>query len=55
MTDDRSTCTACANFTRGWCSRAIAAGMSRSRDRAEIGPTLAALLQRCPAFTARKA
>lgn len=49
--DDRVTCLDCGNLDRGYCTNARAAGLTtRFDDKAEIGPTLAALLQRCNGF-----
>jgi len=48
MTDDtRVTCKACRAYQAGHCINGLAAGMPRKRF--EIGSTLAALKQNCPA------
>ena len=51
--DTRVTCTACANKRGGWCVNAAAAQLRHVNGRAEIGPALAALRQRCFGFKAK--
>lgn len=47
--DDRRTCPECARYRPGRCLRHRAAGLLAP----DVGPELAALPQRCPAFTAK--
>ena len=48
MTDeDRVTCTTCRYLRAGWCHNAVAAQLSAKAQRAEVGPQLRVLLQRC--------
>ena len=51
--DTRPRCTACRNLRGSWCQAAKAALLAHRDGRAEIGPTLANMPQRCPAFLAR--
>ncbi len=49
--DDRVRCTDCRNLQRWHCADPKRAGLKVDRyGRCEIGPELAALPQRCPAF-----
>jgi len=54
-----ATCRSCGNFRNGWCGQAKVAGLSRTRDRAEVGSDLASMPQRCsghiPALKGRHA
>jgi len=50
--DPRVRCTDCNNLQRGHCVAPKAAGLRANYGKAEIGPTLAALLQRCAGFVA---
>lgn len=49
--DTRVVCTDCRAFDGSACLRPRAAGLSLTRGRAEVGPELAALKQRCFGFT----
>ena len=51
--DDRVTCTTCRHLRAGWCHNAAAAQLSAKMPRAEVGPQLRALLQRCFGRAAR--
>ena len=52
MTDeDRVTCNTCRHLKAGWCHNAVLAQLHRTAQRAEVGPQLRALLQRCAGFT----
>lgn len=48
--DDRNRCTECALLIASHCTQPKRAGLSERFGKAEIGPELAQLLQRCPAF-----
>ena len=52
-TDDRVTCTTCRHLRAGWCHNAVAARLTFWHPRAEVGPQLRALLQRCFGWAAR--
>ena len=51
--DDRVTCTTCRHLRAGWCLNAVAAQLSEKASRAEVGPQLRVLLQRCFGWAAR--
>lgn len=52
--DDRVTCSKCRNLRGSLCIAAKRAGLALDKfNRCEIGPELAALPQRCPAFVPR--
>jgi hypothetical protein len=46
---DRITCTRCRHYTGTHCTRPKQAGLHAHFGKAEIGPVLASLPQRCPA------
>jgi len=48
--DTRVRCADCNNLQRGHCIAPRQAGLRAHYGKAEIGPTLAALLQRCAGF-----
>ena len=50
--DPRVRCADCNNLQRGHCIAPRQAGLRAHYGKAEIGPTLAALLQRCAGFVA---
>ena len=54
--DDRVTCRGCNHLQRGYCVAPARAGLKHQYGKAEIGPTLASLPQRCLGFvpTVRK-
>lgn len=51
--DTRVTCTECRAFTGKECQNPVAAGLKLTWGKAEIGPTLAAMRQRCFGFKAK--
>lgn len=48
--DDRVRCIDCARLVSGCCTSPKRAGLFERFGKCEIGPQLAALPQRCPAF-----
>jgi hypothetical protein len=48
--DTRVTCTACRHFTGKECKNPHDAGLALTYGKAEVGPALAALKQRCFGF-----
>jgi hypothetical protein len=48
--DDRARCVNCANFRERYCVDAVRAGLSKRRERVEVGTEFANMPQHCPAF-----
>lgn len=54
MTDDRNRCIDCALLINRHCTQPKRAGLHERYGKAEIGPELSQLPQRCPAYRPKR-